>query len=336
MRALEKDPARRFQSAEEFIAALENARRAPTRQIVLEPTPGEPWVDEEEPRSRWWVWLLVAAGAGRARRRRVLPVRRQPRRRPERRRPQRDRGRRHPARAAGSRSTSSTASPTASRATRSSPRTRRPARACARARRVTVTVSGGKGTVAVPAVEGQSAGRRAAGAARRRLQDERQGGVLGLGAGGRRHLHLAPGRDPGDQGPHRHAHRLAGLGGRRRAEASSASSATDAEAQLKAAGLTADVTEEETTQPAGNGDEAGPADGDERRQGRHGQAHRRQGATRGARRDDQPPDRGRGHRHPAEGRLQGAGAHASRSGERRPRQRPVAGRGHAPLLAARR
>ena len=59
MHALEKDPARRFQSAEEFIAALERARHAPTRQIVMEPTPGEPWVDEEERRSRWWVWALV-------------------------------------------------------------------------------------------------------------------------------------------------------------------------------------------------------------------------------------------------------------------------------------
>jgi serine/threonine-protein kinase len=61
MRALEKDPARRFQSAEEFIAALERARHAPTRQIVMEPTPGEPWVDDEleERRSRWWVWALV-------------------------------------------------------------------------------------------------------------------------------------------------------------------------------------------------------------------------------------------------------------------------------------
>jgi serine/threonine protein kinase len=61
MQALEKDPARRFQSAEEFIAALERARHAPTRQIVMEPAPGEPWVDEEDEarRSRWWVWALV-------------------------------------------------------------------------------------------------------------------------------------------------------------------------------------------------------------------------------------------------------------------------------------
>ena len=62
LRALEKDPARRFQSAEEFIAALEAARRAPTRQIVMEPTPGEPWDefdDEVARRSRWWMWLLV-------------------------------------------------------------------------------------------------------------------------------------------------------------------------------------------------------------------------------------------------------------------------------------
>src|SRR4051794_793420 len=57
MRALEKDPARRFQTAEEFIAALESARRAP---VVLEPAPGEPWVPvEEEPRSRWWLWLIA-------------------------------------------------------------------------------------------------------------------------------------------------------------------------------------------------------------------------------------------------------------------------------------
>ena len=58
LRSLEKDPARRFQSAEEFIAALEAARRAPTLPIVMEPTPGEPW--DEERRSRWWVWALVA------------------------------------------------------------------------------------------------------------------------------------------------------------------------------------------------------------------------------------------------------------------------------------
>jgi serine/threonine-protein kinase len=61
LRALEKDPARRYQSAEEFIAALEAARRAPTRQIVMEPTPGEPWdeFEEQERRSRWWMWALV-------------------------------------------------------------------------------------------------------------------------------------------------------------------------------------------------------------------------------------------------------------------------------------
>jgi serine/threonine-protein kinase len=68
LRSLEKDPALRYQSAEEFIAALEQARRQPTRQIVMEPTPGEPWVDER-PASRWWVWVLVllvlaAAAAG--------------------------------------------------------------------------------------------------------------------------------------------------------------------------------------------------------------------------------------------------------------------------------
>ena len=59
MRALEKDPAYRFADADEFIGALENARRAPTRQVVMEPTPGEPWEPVEESRSRWWLWLLA-------------------------------------------------------------------------------------------------------------------------------------------------------------------------------------------------------------------------------------------------------------------------------------
>jgi beta-lactam-binding protein with PASTA domain len=59
MRALEKDPNRRFQSADEFIAALEQARRAPTRQVVVEHAP-DPWVEEEERRSRGWLWALAA------------------------------------------------------------------------------------------------------------------------------------------------------------------------------------------------------------------------------------------------------------------------------------
>src|SRR5690349_24580051 len=59
LRALEKDPARRFASADEFVAALEAARRAPARPVQLEPAPGEPWVEEEEPGSRWWLWLLA-------------------------------------------------------------------------------------------------------------------------------------------------------------------------------------------------------------------------------------------------------------------------------------
>src|SRR3954447_20531808 len=55
LRALEKDPARRFQSAEEFIAALEAARRAPARRVVVE----EPIPEELERGSRWWIWALV-------------------------------------------------------------------------------------------------------------------------------------------------------------------------------------------------------------------------------------------------------------------------------------
>jgi serine/threonine-protein kinase len=60
MRALEKDPARRFASADEFVAALEAARRAPARPVRLEPVAGEPWVEPvEERESRWWLWLLA-------------------------------------------------------------------------------------------------------------------------------------------------------------------------------------------------------------------------------------------------------------------------------------
>ena len=53
MRALEKDPTMRYQSAEEFIAALENARYAQTRPIAVAAAP------YDEPRTRWWIWLLV-------------------------------------------------------------------------------------------------------------------------------------------------------------------------------------------------------------------------------------------------------------------------------------
>jgi serine/threonine-protein kinase len=56
MRALEKDPDRRYQSADEFIAALDDARAAP--QVVPPPPPVV--VEEERDRSRWWLWLLIA------------------------------------------------------------------------------------------------------------------------------------------------------------------------------------------------------------------------------------------------------------------------------------
>ena len=57
LRAMEKDPARRFQDADEFIVALEAARTDPG--AVLPPPPPAEVVDEVEPdRSRWWLWLL--------------------------------------------------------------------------------------------------------------------------------------------------------------------------------------------------------------------------------------------------------------------------------------
>src|SRR5215217_9138473 len=59
LRALEKDPARRFADADEFAAALEEARAQPT-VVALEPypMPGEPFVEEERRDRRWWLWLL--------------------------------------------------------------------------------------------------------------------------------------------------------------------------------------------------------------------------------------------------------------------------------------
>jgi eukaryotic-like serine/threonine-protein kinase len=56
MRALEKDPDRRYQSADEFIAALDEARAAP--QVIPPPPPVV--VEEERDRNRWWLWLLIA------------------------------------------------------------------------------------------------------------------------------------------------------------------------------------------------------------------------------------------------------------------------------------
>ena len=84
MRALEKDPARRFPDADAFIAALQAARDgtatavlAPVPPPPLEP-PSEAYAYPEEPLAprepreggRWWLWLLaVLVAAPRPRRR---------------------------------------------------------------------------------------------------------------------------------------------------------------------------------------------------------------------------------------------------------------------------
>ena len=117
LRALEKDPARRYQSAEEFIAALEQARRAPARPVVLEDA-GEPWSRRRSGHA------LVDLGAGRRRgdrdrHRRVPAAGRQPRRGAEPRRPPGGARSTRSSSAAGWRCSSSRASPTTCRATRS-------------------------------------------------------------------------------------------------------------------------------------------------------------------------------------------------------------------------
>ena len=62
LRALEKDPAMRYADADEFAAALLDARERPTvvEQREVYPMPAEPLLDEERERSRWWLWLLLA------------------------------------------------------------------------------------------------------------------------------------------------------------------------------------------------------------------------------------------------------------------------------------
>jgi eukaryotic-like serine/threonine-protein kinase len=61
LRAMEKDPARRFASADEFIEALHAARVAPDDVAVVPPRPPvEEILEEEDRRSRrWWLWLLI-------------------------------------------------------------------------------------------------------------------------------------------------------------------------------------------------------------------------------------------------------------------------------------
>jgi len=60
LRALEKDPARRFQSADEFIEALHAARMSPNAVVVEEAAPIEEILEEDDRAGRrWWLWLLI-------------------------------------------------------------------------------------------------------------------------------------------------------------------------------------------------------------------------------------------------------------------------------------
>jgi beta-lactam-binding protein with PASTA domain/tRNA A-37 threonylcarbamoyl transferase component Bud32 len=57
LRALEKDPARRFADADEFIAALQTGHLEPAPAF---PPPAEVWEEDTEDHGRrWWVWLLA-------------------------------------------------------------------------------------------------------------------------------------------------------------------------------------------------------------------------------------------------------------------------------------
>jgi len=63
LHALTKEPAERYQDADSFIAALQEARDAPLEATVFAPAglPPEAVVEEAERESRrWWLWLLAA------------------------------------------------------------------------------------------------------------------------------------------------------------------------------------------------------------------------------------------------------------------------------------
>jgi beta-lactam-binding protein with PASTA domain/predicted Ser/Thr protein kinase len=64
LRALEKDPARRFASADEFIAELQAAVAQPTTMLPVAEVregfyPADPLVEEERDGHRWWLWVLA-------------------------------------------------------------------------------------------------------------------------------------------------------------------------------------------------------------------------------------------------------------------------------------
>ena len=59
LRALEKDPDRRYENADSFIEALERARSAPHEVPPALPPMEEVLEEEEDSSRRWWLWLLI-------------------------------------------------------------------------------------------------------------------------------------------------------------------------------------------------------------------------------------------------------------------------------------
>jgi beta-lactam-binding protein with PASTA domain/tRNA A-37 threonylcarbamoyl transferase component Bud32 len=59
LRAMEKNPARRFADADEFIAALQTGHLEPIMAPPVLPPVAEAWEEEDRRGRRWWVWLLV-------------------------------------------------------------------------------------------------------------------------------------------------------------------------------------------------------------------------------------------------------------------------------------
>ena len=167
MRALEKDPARRYPDADAFIAALQAARDG-TATAVLAPVPPPPldppseaYAYPEEPLAprepreggRWWLWLLAVLVAGLGPRRRAPAARHAEGHRAHggRRRPGQRRGQAAPGRLPASTRVPKTAEQPAGQVIGQDPTGGTKAK---KGSTVTLTVSAGPQQVAVPQVVG--------------------------------------------------------------------------------------------------------------------------------------------------------------------------------------
>ena len=133
---------------------------------------------------------------------------------------------------------------------------------------VEVRVSAGPGTTAVPDVVGGEEEAAEQALRGRGLQDQGRARVLRHRARGHRHQHVGPGRAPGDQGPHDHAHRQPRAGARHRPGRGGQHAARARTMCSRPPGWAPKITEQESSEPPGTVLEQNPAEGDEPPAGR--------------------------------------------------------------------